>query len=53
MYKSKEDKYECNSYWGICLMSIVRKVYGRELINIIRKGTEEAVGDEHCGFKKG
>ena len=26
-YKGKGDKYECNNYKDICLMSVVRKGY--------------------------
>ena len=29
-----------------------RKIYGRVLINGIRKGTEAAIGEEQCGLKK-
>ena len=52
-YKGKGDKCECNSYRGICLMSVVGKVYGRILINRVRKGTEVALGEEQGGFRKG
>ena len=52
-YKGKGDKYECDSYRGICLMSVVGKVYGRVLINRVRKGTETAIGEEQGGFRKG
>ena len=52
-YKGKGDKHECNSYRGICLMSVVGKVYGRVLINRVRKGTEVAIGEEQGGFRKG
>ena len=52
-YKGKGDKYDCNSYRGICLMSVVGKLYGRVLINRVVKGTEAAIGEEQCGFRKG
>ena len=52
-YKGKGDKYECNSYRGISLMSVVGKLYGRILINRVRKGTELAIGEEQCGFREG
>ena len=38
---------------GICLMSVVGKVYGRVMINRVRKGTEAVIGEEQCGFRKG
>ena len=34
-------------------MSLVGKVYGRVLINRVRKGTETAIDEKHCGFRKG
>ena len=52
-YKGKGDKQDCNSYRGICLMSVVGKLYGRVLINRVVKGTEAAIGEEQCGFRKG
>ena len=53
LYKGKGDKYECSSYRGISLLSVVGKVYGRVLIERIRKGTEEVIGEEQCGFRRG
>merc|ERR1712035_290651 len=53
LYKGKGDKYECSSYRGISLLSIVGKVYERVLIERIRKGTEEVIGEEQCGFRRG
>ena len=32
LYKGKGDKYECGSYRGISLLSVVGKLYGRVLI---------------------
>ena len=40
-------------YRGICLMSVVGKVYSRVLINRVRKGTEAAISEKQCGFRKG
>ena len=51
VYKEKGGKYECNSYRGICLMSVVGKVCGRVLINRVRKRTEPAIGEEQCLFR--
>ena len=30
-----------------------RKVFGRVLINRVKKGTEAVIGEEQCGFRKG
>uniref|UniRef100_UPI003EB93A31 RNA-directed DNA polymerase n=1 Tax=Klebsiella pneumoniae TaxID=573 RepID=UPI003EB93A31 len=49
----KGDKYECTSYRGISLLSVVGKVYGRVLIRRVREGTEGVIGDEQCGFRRG
>ena len=53
LYKGKGDKYECSSFRGISLLSVVGKVYGRVLIDRTRKGTERMVSEEQCGFMEG
>ena len=53
LYKGKGDKYECGSYRGINLLSVVSKLYGRVLINTISSETECAIGEEQCGFRRG
>ena len=44
MYSSpvqrKRDKYECGNSLGINLLSVVGKLYGKELIERVRAGTE-------------
>ena len=53
VYKGKGEKYDCNSYRGICLISAVGKVYGRVLINRARKRIKATIGGENSGFRKG
>ena len=53
LYKGKGDKLECSNYRGISLMSVVGKLYGRVLINRVMRLTEERVGEEQGGFRKG
>lgn len=53
LYKGKGDKYECTSYRGISLLSVVGKVYGRILIKRVRGCTEGMIGEEQCGFRSG
>uniref|UniRef100_A0A3P9JM39 ribonuclease H n=1 Tax=Oryzias latipes TaxID=8090 RepID=A0A3P9JM39_ORYLA len=53
LYKGKGDKYECGSFRGISLLSVVGKVYGRVLINRVVEGTECMIGEEQCGFRRG
>uniref|UniRef100_A0A3P9JF00 ribonuclease H n=1 Tax=Oryzias latipes TaxID=8090 RepID=A0A3P9JF00_ORYLA len=53
LYKGKGDKYECGSFRGISLLSVVGKVYGRVLINRVVEGTEGMIGEEQCGFRRG
>ena len=53
LYKGKGDKFECGSFRGISLLSVVGKVYGRVLIERIRCGTESMVGEEQSGFRRG
>ncbi len=52
-YKGKGDKFECSSFRGISLLSVMGKVYGRVLVERIRCGTESMVGEEQSGFRKG
>src|SRR6201990_1373940 len=44
LYKGKGDKFECGSYRGISLLSVVGKVYGRILLN--RVGMDRLIGEE-------
>ena len=43
LYKGKGDVHECSNFRGISLLSVVRKVYGRVLINRIRDKTENVI----------
>ena len=51
--KGKGDKWECNNYRGISLLSATGKLYGRVLIERVRRGTDCIVGEEQCGFRAG
>ena len=53
IYKGKGDKHVCSNYRGISLLSMVGKLYGRVVINRIRDGTEDALGEEQSGFRRG
>ena len=53
IYKGKGDRRDCGSYRGISLLSIVGKVYGRILVERIRKTSEKRVGEEQRGFRRG
>ena len=53
LFKGKGDKQECSNYRGISLLSVVGKVYGRVLINRIRRGTDKYICDEQGGFRQG
>lgn len=51
--KANGDKYECSSFRGIRLLSVVGKVHGRALTKWVRFGKERMLGDEQCGFRTG
>ena len=53
IYKGKGAKDECKNYRGISLLSVPGKVYGRLVIERVRKLTERSVRDEQGGFRKG
>ena len=52
LYKRRGGKYECSNFTGICLLSVVGKLHGRELIKRVRDGTECVIGEEQCSFRK-
>ena len=51
--KGKSNKYECDSFRNISLLSVEGMVYGRVLIKRIREGTEDVIREEQCGFRRG
>ena len=53
LYKGKGDKCECSNSWGISLLSVVGKIFGRVLIKRVRASTECAIREEQCGFRQG
>ena len=46
LYKGKDDKCECRDSKGICLSSVVGKLYVVLLVKRVRVGTECAIGEE-------
>ena len=40
LYKNKGEKSDCNNYKGICLLSIMGKVYARVLLVRLQKLAE-------------
>ena len=53
LYKGKGDVHECSNFRGISLLSVVRKVYGRVLVNRIRDETENVIMEVQSGFRRG
>ena len=53
LYKGKGDKYECSNSKGKSLLSVVDELYDRVLTKRVRAGTECAIGEEQCGFRRG
>ena len=53
LHKGKGDKCECSNSRGICLLSVLCKLLGREMIKRGRARTELAIGEEQCGFRQG
>ena len=50
LYKGKGDKCECSNSRGISLLSVVGKLFGRELIKRVRAGTECAIERSNVGL---
>ena len=53
LYKGKGDRHECSNSRGISLLSVVGKVYGRILIERIRRKTDDVVSEVQGGFRQG
>ena len=53
LYKGKEDVHDCSNFRGIGLLSVVGKVYGRMLINVIRDKTKNVIAEVQSGFRRG
>ena len=52
LYRGNGNKYECGNSRGICLLSVVCKLFGRVLIIRFRASTECAIGEDQCGFRQ-
>ncbi len=53
LYKGKMERGVCRNYRGICLLSVVGKVFSKIVIDRGRLRTEKWVGEEQGGFRKG
>ena len=53
LYKEKGERSECSNYRGICLLRVVVKLYGKVLIERVKKKANDNVSDEQCGFRDG
>ena len=52
IYKRNGDKCKCSNSRDISLLTVVGKLFGRVLIKRVRAGTECAIGEEQCGFRR-
>ena len=52
LYKGKGDKCECSNSRCINLLSVVDMLFGRIRIKRDRAGTESAIEQEQCGFRR-
>ncbi len=53
LYKGKGNRGECNNYRRLSLLIVPGKIYGGILNERMTKITDESVGDEQEGFRKG
>ena len=53
LYKGKGEVYEFSNFRGISLLSVVRKVYSRIIINRIMDKTENVITEVQSGFRRG
>ena len=52
LYKGKGEREVCGNHRGICLLSVIGKIYGRILTDRVRYIMEELVGEEPVGFRR-
>ena len=50
LYKNKGDRSECNNY-RVILLSIVRKVFTRLVLNRLQKLANRVYPESQCGFR--
>ena len=53
IYKNKGKRNECSNYRGICLLSVVGKIYAGILVDRVCKLTEGLSEDKQGGFRAG
>ena len=53
LFKGNGDVCECSNYWGISVLIVVGKIYGRVLFNRIRDKTEQVISEVQGGFRRG
>ena len=51
LYKNKGDCSDCNNYRGICLLSIIGKVFTRVVLVRLQFLAERIYPESHCGFR--
>ncbi len=53
VYNGKGRRGDCGSYRGLSLFSVPGKVYGKVITERVQRLTEEKIGEEQGGFRKG
>ena len=51
LYKNKGERNDCNNYRGISLLSIVGKVFDRDILIRLQKQAERIYPESQCGFR--
>ncbi len=52
LYIGRRNKYECTSFRGPNLLSVMDKIYGKVLVKKIGEGTERMICDEQSVLRK-
>ena len=53
VYKVKGERTECKNYRGVCLITVIGKIYVEILVDRIRRVTGGLTDDEQGGFRAG
>ena len=53
LYRGKGERTECESYTGISLLTVARKIYAVILVDKLRRVTGGLIDDEQGGFRTG
>ena len=53
IFKNKGERSDCNNYRGISLLSVIGKVFAKDILVRLQKLAERIYSESQCGFRAG